>query len=247
MQPPEAGVVPSRNGRQWISLLDDHDEPWLFDVAFLLSGYNCIYGQGCPSIDTEPDVTESLGCCIHGAHLSDTEDLESVASYAALLDDSNWQYRRRSVKKGGPFKKNKAGDWVTRKADGACIFLNREGFPGGAGCALHRGALERGQRPLDWKPDVCWQVPIHLDIHTDDHGSETVLVRGWERRDWGGGGDEFHWWCTEESAAHHAPDPVYITCRDELTEMVGSSLYGRLASELDRIRRETPVTLTPSS
>jgi GNAT superfamily N-acetyltransferase len=31
---------------------------------------------------------------------------------------------------------------------GACIFLNRPGFPGGAGCALHTLALREGREPL---------------------------------------------------------------------------------------------------
>ena len=78
------------------------------------------------------------------------------------------------MSKGGPFKQKKSGEWVTRKTKGACIFLNRPDFPGGQGCALHRAALEREERPVDWKPDVCWQVPIRLDIHTDDYDNDTL-------------------------------------------------------------------------
>ncbi len=92
----------------------------MFDVTFLLSNFGCIYGQGCPSIDPEPESlpierAEALGCCVHGAHFSDTEDLENTAAYAALLTDDDWQYRRRATKKGGPFKQNKEGAWVTRR------------------------------------------------------------------------------------------------------------------------------------
>jgi hypothetical protein len=34
--------------------------------------------------------------------------------------------------------------------DGACIFLNRLGFEGGAGCALHIGAAQFQESPITW-------------------------------------------------------------------------------------------------
>ncbi len=225
----------------------------MFDATFLLSGYGCIYGNGCRSISTELDpsgATDELGCCIHGAHFVDDDDLAEVAAASALLDDSTWQHRARAAKKGGPFKQNREGDWVTRKVNGACIFLNRSDFPGGAGCALHRAALERGERPVDWKPDVCWQVPIRLDVHTDDYERDTVFVRAWDRRDWGPGGEEFEWWCTEEPAAFGHSVPVVESARDELVALVGDELYRRLVVELDQLeleldaaRREVMVVL----
>ena len=125
-----------------------------------------------------------------------------MTEYVALLTKEEWQFHDRAVRKGGPLKQKKNGDWVTRKVDGGCIFLNRADFPGGSGCALHVGAINRNKRPLDWKPDVCWQVPIHLDIHEDEYGHETIMVRAWQRRDWGPGGEEFHWWCIEDDHAY---------------------------------------------
>ena len=86
---------------------------------------------------------------------------------------------------------------MTRLVDDACIFLNRPGSPQGAGCALHVAALEAGERPLDWKPNVCWQLPLRLEHSTDENGHVTSRLRDWKRRDWGDGGHEFHWWCTE--------------------------------------------------
>lgn len=226
---------PPDDGHRWYAL-EDEGATWMFDTTFLLSSYRCIYGDGCPSIDHTEDTSDWLGCCLHGAHLVDAEDLEAVNDAAAQLTADEWQFRARAARKGGPLKQNRGGDWVTRRAEGACIFLNREGFGGGPGCALHAAALRRGERPIDWKPDVCWQVPLHLDIHTDEYGHETVLVRAWQRRDWGPGGEDFHWWCIEEDAPYRAADPVYVAARDELIEMVGAEVYGRLAAELDRRR-----------
>ena len=238
---------PPKDRHQWFSIEDPNDNAtWLFDTTFLLSDYNCIYGTGCQSIDDTPTTSDNLGCCTHGAHFVDDEDRESVAGYVALLTGTDWQHRERAARKGGPLKKNKNGDWVTRKVDGACIFLNRDGFSGGPGCALHRGALTNDQRPLDWKPDVCWQLPLHLDIHEDEYGHETIFVRAWQRRDWGPGGDEFHWWCIDDDAAYNAVSPLFITARDELLEMIGPIVYGQLAEELNRRRSETPVSLASS-
>ncbi len=235
---------PPDDGHQWYAIEDaDQDATWMFDVTFLLSGYHCVYGDGCQSIDHTPDTSDLLGCCTHGAHFVDDDDLASVTERVALLQPEEWQFHDRAAAKGGPLKRKRSGEWVTRKAQGACIFLNREGFAGGAGCALHGAALRRGERPLDWKPDVCWQVPLHLDIHADEYGHETILVRAWQRRDWGPGGEDFHWWCIEDDQPYQGADPVYRTSQDELVEMVGPDIYRRLAEELDRRRVETPVSL----
>ena len=119
--------------------------------------------------------------------------------------------------------------------------LNRPGFAGGAGCALHQAALDAGERPLDWKPDVCWQLPLRLEESTDDHGHVTSTLREWKRRDWGDGGAEFHWWCTESHDAFVSPDPVYVTMRDEIVELIGATPYELLADYLDRRREWQPV------
>ncbi|MEL7155151.1 MAG: hypothetical protein AAFN30_00975 [Actinomycetota bacterium] len=227
--------------RQWLELTDADGATWLFDVDFLLSDYRCIYGEGCRSIEPEPDPTETIGCCSHGAHFIDGDDRRRVAAAADRLTPEQWQFHPRAAERGGPLKKKKSGEWVTRKAMGACIFLNRAGFAGGGGCALHIGALEAGERPLDWKPQVCWQVPIRLDVHTDDYGHETVMVRAWQRRDWGPGGAEFNWWCTESPEAHVGTEPFYRTAAEELAELLGPELHRQLVANLDRRGTETPV------
>lgn len=228
--------------REWLAIDDDDSTTWLFDVTFLLSNYQCIYGMGCRSIADEPDPTGTIGCCLHGAHLLDKPDRKRVAARARELTSEEWEHHDRAARRGGPLKR-RGDDWTTRKAGGACIFLNGPGFEGGQGCALHIGALNRGERPIDWKPSVCWQVPIRLDVHTDEYGYETVLVRAWERRDWGPGGDEFNWWCTESEEAHIGSRPVYLSASEELIELVGADVYERLAAELAG-RRATPVALT---
>jgi hypothetical protein len=216
-------LAPLEDLHEWVSF-DDPDEhrTWIFDVTFLTSAWTCIFGRGCLGVLTEPAPELVQGCCSYGAHFASDDDRRHVLDRAAELNASEWQFKKQSAKRGGPIKVNAEGDTVTRLVDGACIFLNRPGFPGGPGCALHRAALERAERPLDWKPEVCWQLPLRRIDETDNYGHVTSTVREWKRRDWGEGGDEFHWWCTESSEAFVDAQPVYETLRDELVEMCGA-------------------------
>lgn len=107
------------------------------------------------------------------------------------------------------------------------------------GCAFHIAALEAGERPMDWKPDVCWQVPLRLDEHTEDDGHVISHLREWKRRDWGEGGIDFHWWCTDDPAAFVGKDPVYQYLKDEIVELIGSKTYKTLVKLLEE-KRSTP-------
>jgi hypothetical protein len=129
---------------------------------------------------------------------------------------------------------------MTRRVDGACIFLNRPGFEGGAGCAFHIAATEANERPLDWKPNVCWQLPLRLEYHTDTNGWVNTVVREWKRRDWGDGGTDLHWWCTDNSDAFVGKEPVYKYLKEEIVESVGAKVYDLLVEALER---PTAVTL----
>jgi hypothetical protein len=223
---------------EYVSFDDpDEERTWVIDVTFLMSAWTCIYGHGCQGVLTGPAAEMEQGCCSYGAHFIDDDDVNSVQLAAARLTDAQWQHRRKA-RRGGFFRTEADGTRVTRLVDGACIFLNRPGFDGGAGCALHRAALENDERPMDWKPDVCWQLPLRLDEHTSEHGHVTSTLREWKRRDWGEGGQEFHWWCTESPEAFVGTQPVYVTLRDEIVETVGESVYGMLVALLaERGRR----------
>ncbi|HEY8544055.1 MAG TPA: hypothetical protein VIL36_03375 [Acidimicrobiales bacterium] len=234
--PPPPGDEPPDDAHELLSFEDDKElRTWVFDVTFLASPWRCIYGDGCPGVLTGPAPELEQGCCSYGAHLVDAEDAAAVTAAAARLTADQWQHKAVAEAEGGPLHQPDAdGPVVTRLADDACIFLNGPDFPGGAGCALHRGALEAGERPMDWKPDVCWQLPLRRVDHTEDGGHVVTTVREWKRRDWGAGGDDFHWWCTDAPDAFDGHRPVYEELRDELVELVGAWAYERLVEELHR-------------
>jgi hypothetical protein len=224
---------------EWISF-DLDGETYTFDATWLTSNWKCIYGDGCLGIEEEPDEGAMLGCCSHGAHFADKEDRKRVAEVFPRLRDDEWQFKEVAASLGGPIHKDH-GDWVTRRHEGACIFLNRPGFPGGAGCAFHTAAESRGENFIDWKPEVCWQVPVRLDFHIDDNEYETNILREWKRRDWGEGGADFHWWCTEDPRAFVGDVPVYVSSKDEIIALVGQGAYDRVVELIEQ--RGTSVSL----
>lgn len=223
---------------EWVSV-DVDDVTYLFDLTFLTSSWGCIFGRGCQGVLTGPAPELEHGCCTYGAHFTDKADRRRVKAVAETLDEGTWQYHRRARKLGGPIVKNEHGEWVTRTVKGACIFLNRPGFDTGPGCALHQVALARGERPLDLKPTVCWQLPLRLEEDTDASGHVTRTLREWKRRDWGEGGLEFHWWCTDDGQAFVEESWVVHTMRDEIMEMVGDGPYQALLDYLEQ-RSRTP-------
>lgn len=228
---------------EWVSFEDpDEDRTWVFDVTFLTSGWTCIYGRGCQGVLTEPAPELVHGCCSYGAHMVDDEDTARVEAAAQTLSDDEWQFRRRGLRQG-VVRTSKRGETVTRIVDGACIFLNRPGFPAGPGCALHQAALARGRHPLDLKPDVCWQLPLRRDDHVADDGHVTSTVGQWDRRHWGAGGQEFAWWCTESADAYVGTSPVHEQMRDELRAMVGKKVHKALVAYLEDRRRRVAVPL----
>jgi len=221
MTPPDTTVD---DLHEWLSF-DLDDETYQFDITFLTSPWTCIFGRGCPGVLTGPAAELEQGCCSYGAHFTDKADRRRVAKLADTLGPDEWQFRAESDRAGGPIHKNADGEWASRMADDACIFLNRPGFAKGAGCALHQAATARGERFIDWKPDVCWQLPLRLEQNVDENEHTTNVLREWKRRDWGEGGAEFHWWCTATAEAFIGHRPVYEELQNEIVELVGQLAF----------------------
>jgi hypothetical protein len=148
-----------------------------------------------------------------------------IAALAATLDPSRFQYHVQADE-GGVFDDDTRTN--TRVVDGACIFLNRPGFSGGPGCALHLAALDAGESPIDWKPSVCWQLPVKVDWDPGPDGTEVATVRRWSRRDWGPEGETMAWCCTEGDRAYVGEEMVIDSLRPVLEEIVGEDVYVEL-------------------
>jgi hypothetical protein len=226
-------AVPA-GAHEWVSFDDPIEaRTWLVDVTFLESSWHCIYGRGCQGVLTEPAPELEEGCCSYGAHFTGEEDSRRVELAAERLTADQWQFRPVALRRGGPLRRGKGRPVMTRLVDGACIFLNRPGHPSGAGCALHRAALDMGAAPLSLKPDVCWQLPLRRDETVEPDGHVTTVIGEWRRQHWGRGGRDFGWWCTEAPEAFSGREPVYRTMRDELVAMAGAEVYALISGYLD--------------
>ncbi len=207
----------------------DGDVTWRFERRFLTSNWTCIWGRGCKGILDEPAEHLNQGCCSIGAELADTGEAMTISALAATLDDEFFQHRS-AIDADDVFTDSTRTS--TKVVDGACIFLNRPGFDGGEGCALHLAALRAGESPIAWKPSVCWQLPVKIDWDLQADGSEIATVRGWERGDWGDDGDSMHWCCTEEPEAYVGDRPVVESLAGELIALVGDEVYVELRRRL---------------
>jgi hypothetical protein len=115
---------------------------------------------------------------------------------------------------------------------GACIFLNREGFAGASGCALHALALAEGVHPSTTKPDVCWQLPLRRefrDVCRPDGTRYTEVTLGeFDRRSWGPGGHDLDWYCSGAPQAHVGDEPLVRSARTEIVALLGEPAYAVL-------------------
>ncbi|MGX4658365.1 hypothetical protein ACWCHM_32300 [Micromonospora sp. SCSIO 07396] len=222
--------------REWIEFVDPADERHLVraDLTWLLSRWTCVFGRGCHGI-VAGRATD--GCCSHGAFFTDDDDEKRVRAAVKRLTPQTWQHFRKGTKNWTATDtidgKNPARRTATRGEDAPCVFLNDADFPGGGGCALHGQALRDGVHPLEYKPDVCWQLPIRRDQEWTTRPDDTkVLVSTlaeFDRRGWGAGGHDLDWWCTSSTDAHVGTEPMYLSYGPELTALVGAPAYAKLA------------------
>ena len=212
---------------------EEADLPQRFrcDITWLTSSWTCIYGSGCSGIYADRPHD---GCCTLGAHFTDDEDIERVEATVKRLTAETWQFREEGRKRNGGWTELEDGELKTRVVDGACIFLNRPGFPTGDGCSLHQEALRSGLAPHTVKPDVCWQLPIRRSYRKVKRPDGTryleTTIAEYDRRGWGPGGHDLDWYCSGNSEAHVGREPVFRSNEGELRELMGDAAYDELAT-----------------
>ena len=235
--------------RAWVEFQDPDDETQVFkcDLTWLTSMWTCIFGTGCQGIYADrPDD----GCCTLGAHFSDKDDEKRVKKWAKKLDPEHWQFHDEG-RRNGIVETDEDGDRKTRVHEGACIFLNRPGFPGGYGCALHGLALRHDTHFVETKPDVCWQLPIRRtfrEVELPDGTEYTeVSIGEYDRRGWGPGGHDLDWYCSGNTEAHVALEPVFVTHEAELVELMGREAYAELVRHCEaHVRSRSALALHPA-
>jgi hypothetical protein len=246
--------------REWIEFADPANDEHLIvaDLTWLLSSWTCVFGTpACQGILSDrPDD----GCCSHGAFLADKDDRKRLQSAVKMLTPEDWQLMDHAVDANGKVTKegylelDELEDEPalrTRRHDGACIFLNRPGFEGGVGCALHTMALRRGIEPLEVKPDVCWQLPIRRTQDWVDRPDGVQILKTtiteYDRRGWGPGGLDLDWYCSGSPDAHVGARPVWQSYGPELTELLGKPAYEELARHCKRRQGLGLIAIHPAT
>ena len=236
-------MTPSVASGEFVEIVTD-GTVWRFEREFLESNWTCRFGNGCKGILERPAAELNQGCCSLGAHFGDgpagVAEAMNVGAYAAMLSPDQFQFHAVAH---GPADDASGANGIfgdaershTRVVDGACIFLNRPGFAGGEGCALHLAALESGESPTEWKPSVCWQLPLRIDWREIDADTESATVRRWTRADWGDHGRTMAWCCTERAEggeAYCGDDRVVDSMAEELVALAGTEVYVELRRRL---------------
>jgi hypothetical protein len=211
----------------------DADQVFRCDLTWLTSRWTCIFGRGCRGIYADRPHD---GCCTLGAHFADQEDEQRVGRAVSRLTAATWQLEEQGRSDGWaeledpghPAEDDPPGR-KTRVVDGACVFLNRPGFAGGEGCALHLLAEQEGRPYLETKPDVCWQLPLRRQFRTVSRTDETtyteVTIGEYGRDGWGPGGHDLDWYCSSNTEAHGGGEPVFRSSEAELVALMGAAAY----------------------
>ncbi|QDZ43269.1 hypothetical protein [Corynebacterium sp. sy039] len=237
--------------RQWLEIVDPDDNEHIIslDLTWLESHYSCAFGTpDCHGIDA---TNPSVGCCVHGAFLSDETDRDQLYNAVSEMPARFWQLRPDTtdayLTHGEPEELEPWLEWdeldndegepepalKTALIDGACIFANRPGWPTGAGCALHQWALAEHQDLTIVKPEVCWQLPLRRIEAYEQRADGVEILRTtiteYERRGWGNGGEDFDWYCTSAPACHRNAQPLWQSQEKELRALIGDTCYELLA------------------
>ncbi|WP_018297859.1 hypothetical protein [Corynebacterium lubricantis] len=248
--------VPPDFAREWLefNLPDDPHHYFSIDLTWVESTWQCRFGtSACHGIDENLPV---VGCCIHGAYLSDETDRDELYNAVAEMPAKYWELRPEDVdsyiEAANPAILEPWLEWdddedepslKTARVDGACIFANRRSTGAGPGCALHQWAMAEGRNIISSKPEVCWQVPFSREDAWEERSDGQEILRTtigeYDRRQWGGGGEDFDWWCTGDSDCHTGGVPVWQSMEQELRQLIGDKPYEYVAEHC-RNRAELP-------
>ena len=203
---------------------------WRFDQSFLNSNWTCIWGRGCLGILDHPAPELSQGCCSVGAEFGDDDEAMTTAALAATLAAARVPVPRRGGRRAGVRRRpaDQHAGRSTARASSSTDLVSRVARV--APCTSARRAID--EPPIEWKPSVCWQLPLHVEWESGPDGAETATMRGWSRADWGAEGATMAWCCTEGERAYVGEQRVIDSLADELAAMMPAVVYVELRRRL---------------
>jgi len=94
---------------------------------------------------------------------------------------------------------------------------------------LRCGSSMKKLAPRSWVESFALQISMKIKIEYS-----VTVIGEYERLGWGDGGDDFDWYCTSNTDAHVGSEPVYISNKAELSQLMGKDAYAILAEHCDR-------------
>ena len=194
-----------------VERIDDGDTVWRVERDFLRSNWTCIWGRGCLGILDEPAEELNQGCCSVGAEFGDTDEAMLISAL------------RRHARAGAlpvPRRRRRTVASSTTPAPTPGSSTARASSSTGPGSRAAPAARctsppsTPASPPIDWKPSVCWQLPVRVDWVDLGDGREQATVRRWSRADWGDEGETMAWCCTEGDRAYVGDRPVVESLAD---------------------------------
>ena len=222
--------------REWVSFEDpDEQRTWVFDATFLRSSYHCIYGAGCKGV-LDADATEmEQGCCSYGAHFVDEDDVANVVKHFVRLEPRHMQFYDEAVAAGflAPGDPSDDGD----AGDGDPPRRRRLHLPQPPR-VRRRVPAARCTSPRS-RPASARSTGSRTCAGSCRCGSSTRPTRTATSRRGCATGSAATGATAATTSTGGAPrrrrptsasEPVYVSARDEIVELVGAPIYDLLVS-----------------
>jgi len=101
-----------------------------------------------------------LGCCFHRRRSGDEDEPGMISALAATLSPVRFEHHAEAGD-GGIF--SDGARTHTRVVDGGLHLPEPPGIRRRRGLRPAPCRIDWGESPVDWKPSVCWQLPIKVD------------------------------------------------------------------------------------
>ena len=220
--------MPPLDLHEWISFEDDHEQrTWVFDATFLRSNWSCIYGAGCKGVldarrhRARPGLLQLRRPLRRRRRRADRARRARPARAAPLAEPQEGPQQGRPRDRGRRHQDPRRRRRVHLPQPARLRRRRRLR-------AAHRRARGRRAATSTGSPTCAGSCRCASSTTPTTTATSPRRLREWKRRDWGEGGDEFHWWCTESDDAFVGGAPVYQYLRDEIIEMVGQAAYDQM-------------------
>ena len=223
--------VPLDFPRAWVEFPDPADDEQAFrcDLTWLTSSWSCIFGNGCQGIYADqPDGRRLLHprrALLRQGRREAGQGLRQAAhpGDVAALRPEELDREGRGGRAQDPGRRRRLH--LRQPAR----LRRRRGLRPARPRAAHRAGTS--SRPSRTSAGSCRSGgPTTGSTRPDGTEVLVVVIAEYDRRGWGPGGHDLDWYCSGNTEAHVGAEPVYVSMRAELVELMGQKGYDELVT-----------------